>query len=406
MLVLKNRIFNKKIVAVVLLGISIISCSSSDEDPKDVVAELSELENKFDVEVIWEESVGYGVEDHFSRIKPAVAYGKVYSASRDGDLIAFDQATGDEVWAVDLSDIHDELGFFDTKKSAQLSGGVLAGMKKVFIGNENGNLYALDAETGELAWEASVKGEIINTPAIESGILVVNSASGILQAFNASSGEELWKVEQDVPALTLRGMSPPVIASGGVLVGNSTGVVSVYLLEKGQAGWSAEIGEASGNTELERVIDVDSAPLAFGDKIYAVSSRGNLAAIELRSGNILWKRQYSSYREISLNRNSIYLTTDRGHVYSVNRNEGLEQWNNLELNNRGVTGPAVFGPYIVVGDFDGYLHFIDQDSGEIVARHHVDGSGIYGTPVVVDDVLYTQSRDGDLQAIKLPEITE
>ena len=76
----------------------------------------------------------------------------------------------------------------------------------------------------------------------------------------------------------------------------------------------------------------------------------------------------------------------------------------MELTNRSVTGPAVVDNYIVVGDFEGYLHWLDQETGEIVSRHKVDGSGIHSTPTVVDDVLYSQSRDGDLQAIITPKI--
>ena len=284
-----------------------------------------------------------------------------------------------------------------------LSGGPIAGLNKIYIGSENGKIYALDAQTGELTWQASIKGEIINSPAIDSGILVVNSASGIMKAYNADNGEELWKIDQDVPALTLRGISAPVIASGGVIVGTAKGGINVYILDKGQQGWSTEIGEPTGSTELERVIDVDSAPVAFGDKVYAVSSRGNLAAIELKTGRIIWKRQYSSYRQIAIYRNTIFLTTLRGHVYAIDRVNGIERWSNLVLSNRGVTGPAVVDGYVVVGDFEGYLHWLDQETGEIVARHEVDSSGIHSTPTVVDNVLYSQSKDGDLQAIATPE---
>lgn len=392
-----------KILAVVLVSITLMSCSSKDEDPDLMVAELTELENAFDVEVLWDRSVG-GVDNYFSRIKPIVAYNKVYSASRMGDVVAFDKETGKRLWTADLSDIHDERGFWANRTSALVAGGPIAGLNKIYLGTENGDVYALDSETGELVWQAKVKGEIITAPAIDSGILVVNSASGILKAFDANTGEELWKVESDVPALTLRGISTPVIASGGVLVGSGKGELSVSMLETGQAGWITEVGEATGSTELQRVIDVDSAPIVFGDKIYAISARGNLVAIELNSGRILWKRQYSSYRQIAVFRNDIYITTTRGHLYSLNRVNGIERWRNLELKNRGVTGPAVLGGYIIVGDFEGYLHLAEQDTGKIVSRHKVDGSGVYTTPTVVGDVLYAQSRDGDLQAITIPKI--
>lgn len=396
---------NGTTLAAVLLSASLFSCSSTDEeDPETVVAELTEINAAFEVQVSWEKSVGDGVDDYFSRIKPIVAYGKVYSASRAGDVIAFDVVTGKKVWQADLSDINKERSFWDSRVSALIAGGPIAGLNKIFLGSESGKVFALDAETGELVWQADIKGEVITPPAIDSGILVVNSASGIMKAFNADTGEELWEIEQDVPALTLRGVSAPVIASGGVVIGTGKGDVSVYILEKGQPGWATEVGEATGSTELERVIDVDSAPVVFGDKIYAISARGNLAAIELKTGRIIWKRQYSSYRQIAVYRNDIYITNTRGHVYALNRLNGIERWSNLSLTNRSVTGPAVVDNYIVVGDFEGYLHWLDQDSGEIVARHEVDGSGIHSTPTVVDDVIYTQSRDGDLQAIVTPKI--
>ncbi len=400
---LKQLQHHGKIALTLLLSSLLFACSSTDEeDQSTMVAELVDINEQFEPNVIWDESVGDGVGHYYSRIKPFVAYGNVYSASREGEIVAMDVASGKEVWSLDLTEINNDRGFFEAKKSALVSGGPIAGINKVFVGTENGEVFAFNAENGELEWQGTVKGEIITAPAIDEGILVVNSASGVLQAFNASTGEVLWSIEQDVPPLTLRGISSPAIAGGGVIIGNSSGDLTVYMLETGQQGWVAPLGEASGSTELERVIDVDSQPLTFGDKIYAVSSRGNLSAVEIRGGRTLWKRQYSSYRQISIDGNIIYLTNTKGHVYAIDRINGLERWSNLSLTNRGVTGPAVVGDYIVVGDFEGYLHWMSQETGEIVARHHVDGSGIHATPTVHNDVLFSQSRDGDLQAIKTP----
>jgi len=401
---LKIKMSNRKTIAICLISFGLISCSSTDDDEDQslVVAELTEISQQFKPEELWERSVGDGVDDYFSRIKPTVAYGKVYSASRGGDVTAFELSSGKQLWSVDLSNVDNSRGFFDNKQSALLSGGPIAGMNQLFIGSENGLVYALNAETGALNWKEKVKGEVIAAPAIDSGILVVNTASGIIKAFNASSGEEVWQVEQEVPALSLRGISRPVIASGGVLVGSPNGELAVYLLDKGQQGWTVPVGEATGSTELERVIDIDSAPLIFGDKIYTISSRGNLTAVDLRTGQVLWKRQYSSYRQLSIKGNSLFVTDIKGHVYAIDRNTGIERWSQLALTNRGVTGPAVLNNYIVVGDLEGYLHWLDQNSGEIVARHQVDSSGIHATPTVSNEILYTQSRNGDLQAIKTP----
>ncbi len=384
-----------------MLVAGLSACSSTD-DEEDInkVAELTEIEQQFKAKVLWDKSVGSGVKSYFSRIKPTIAYGKLFTGSRDGDTYALDAETGEEVWSRDLSDLAGERGFFDSKVPALLNGGPVTGINKVFYGTENGEVFALDAENGEISWKGKIKGEVISAPAIDSGILVVNSGSGILKAFNAKDGEEVWSVIQDVPALTLRGNSSPVMASGGVIVGTATGELTVYILEKGQQGWTAEVGEATGSTELEGVIDVDSSPIVYGDKVYSVSSRGNLVAIELRTGRVLWKRKYSSYRQLAIDGNSIFLTDAKGHIYAIDRNNGLERWSQLSLTNRGVTGPSVDGDNIVVGDYQGYLHWLNQETGEIVARHYVDGSGIYVEPTSVDGIVYAQTRAGNIQAIK------
>jgi outer membrane protein assembly factor BamB len=399
-----SKRFNKKLLAICVLAVGISACSSTDdEDEEQRVAELTEITALFAPEVKWDASVGDGVGSYFSRIKPVVAYGKVFSASREGEAYAFDEKTGEMVWHADLSDIDNQRGFFDDKEPALISGGAVAGINKVFFGSENGVVYALEADDGKLSWQGKVKGEVIAAPALDSGKLVVNTASGVMKAFNASNGQDDWQVEQDVPALSLRGISAPVMGGGGVIVGSADGSLSVYLLEQGRQGWTVDIGEATGSTELERVIDVDSSPLVFGENIYTVSSRGNLSAVELRSGRVIWQRQYSSYRQISISGNSLFLTDVKGHVYAIDRNNGLELWSQLSFTNRGVTGPAPIGNYVVVGDFEGYLHWLDKTTGEIVARHQVNSSGIHTTPTVSNGVLYSQSRDGELKAITIPE---
>lgn len=396
-----NNLYRATVIALLASGIAACSSTEDEIDPNEPV-ELTEITEKFEPEVLWDTSVGDGAERYFSRLKPNAGYGKLFTASRDGEVRALDPNTGKEIWSTDLSDLDDSSSFFESKPSAYLSGGPSIGLNKVVIGSEDGDVFALDAETGQLSWHSKVKGEVIAAPAVDSGAVVVNTASGVIKAFNLSDGSDLWKVEQEVPALTLRGVSAPTISAGGALVGSPDGTLTVYLLENGRQGWVAEVGETSGSTELERVIDVDSSPVVYGDKVYSISSRGNLVSLDLRSGRILWERQYSSYRQISIQGNVIYLTDIQGHVYAIDRVNGVEQWSQLSLTNRKVTGPVVVGNFIVVGDFEGYLHWLDASNGNFVARHEVDSSGIYTTPFVLNDIVYVQARDGELQAIKTP----
>jgi len=380
-----------------------MACSSTeDEIDETEPVELTEIVEQFQPEVLWEKSVGDGVDDYFSRLKPIVAYDRVFAASRKGDVYAFDTNSGEQQWHIDLREENPEGGFFSSKKSALVAGGPVAGINKVFLGTENGKVYALEVADGSVSWQGDIKGEVITAPGIDAGTLVVNSSSGILKAFNATNGEELWQIEQEVPPLTLRGVSSPAVAAGGAVVGLADGTLTVYILDNGQQGWTAEVGEATGSTELERVVDIDTQPLIFGDKVYAISARGHLVAIDLRSGRVLWKRQYSSYRQLTISGNTLFLTDVKGHIYAIERNNGMEKWSQLAFTNRSVTGAAVLGNHVVVGDFEGYLHWLDIETGEVVARYEVDSSGIYSTPTVANDILYVQTRDGNLQAIKTP----
>ncbi len=393
--------FNKRLLSLVLVSAALTACSSDDdEDVENSVAELTEIVEQFKPQVVWDTSVGDGVEHYFSRLSPVVAYDHVYVADRQGYAMAFEQKTGKQVWKVDLSNLDNERGFFDDKKSARISGGAVAGYNKVFWGSENGDVFALDSKTGELKWHTTVPGEVISKPALEGNKVIINTVSGILIALDSNTGEMVWKVDQAVPALTLRGVSGVTTSAGGAFVGLATGEVSVYLLDSGQQGWTTEIGEASGSTELQRIVDVDVTPIVYGEKVYSISANGNLVATDLRTGRELWKRKYSSYRQLSVEANKIYATDIQGHVYAIDRNSGAELWSQLSLTNRGTTGPVVQNGYIVVGDFEGYLHWLDIDNGDIVARHHVDGSGLFVTPIVEDGVLYAYSRDGSFEAIQ------
>ncbi len=400
------RLLNQRLIVAMLLSTALFACSSDDEEEVITVAELTEINEQFSAEVVWNASVSDGVGHYFSRLSPVIAYDKVFVASRAGDAYALDLTTGKKIWEIDLSDIEDQRGFFDDAISARISGGAVAGYNKVIWGSENGEVFAIEADSGKLAWKADVPGEVISDPALDSNMVFVNTASGALVALDIATGEQVWKAEQTVPPLTLRGVSGVVASAGGVFVGLATGEVSVFIVESGQQGWTTEIGEASGATELQRIVDVDVTPVVFGDKLYAISTNGNLAAIELRSGREVWKRKYSSYRSLTVVGNQIFTTDSQGHVYSIDRNSGLELWSQLVFTGRGVTGAVSVGDYVVVGDFEGYLHWLSKADGSIVARHQVDSSGIYDTPVEHEGLLYVMSRDGDFEVIKTPKIIE
>ena len=383
------------LASIALCMATLVGCSSNDEE--ELV--LPEITNQFETQVIWQESVGDGVAHYFSRLQPAYYNDRVYVASRDGEVEALSLEDGDTLWHTDVRE-NSSFWPWGSEVSAKLSGGILQAYGKLFIGSEHGQMVALDRETGDVVWRKNVPGEALSRAAAGDGLIYVNLASGLLLALHPDTGEERWRYEQEVPPLTLRGSSAPTVANGGVLMGEETGKLSVLIADSGFAAWQAEVAQPKGASEFERLVDVDTEPKVSGATAYTLAYNGNLAAVDIRSGNVVWKREYSSYREFTIVGSTIYVVDSDGVIYALDKSSGIERWSQAGLRGWYITGPAVLGNYLAVGDQEGNLHWVDISSGELVSRYEFDSSGFYVEPIVADDRLIVVTRDGEVSAIK------
>jgi outer membrane protein assembly factor BamB len=404
-----KSLFRTSLIA--LAGLSLSACSLFGDDDEEIkVAPLQPVSQQVDTRIKWERSVGDGIGDYFSRLNPTVAYGKVFAADRQGLVKAFDKETGETLWQVDLHSLieinegSDDSwfgGLFASPFPARIAGGLVAQYNKLFLGTENGDVVALDTETGKLVWHAEVGNEVTSDPAVGDGMVVVHTTGGKVISLSADTGEQNWTFEYQTPTLTLRGASAPTIVSGGVILGDASGKASVLIGTSGQQAWTQTVGEPTGATELESLADIDANPVVVGGVIYMIAYNGELVALELRSGEVRWKRDYSSYENLLVDTGSIYLTDADSHVFGLDIQGGIEQWSNNELFGRALTGPKKVGNYLALGDFEGSLHILSANSGEIVGRMELGGDGIYAQPVSDGNTLYVQTRDGDLYAIEV-----
>jgi outer membrane protein assembly factor BamB len=413
----KVKIVKQSFLFILLISsVLLSSCTTiSDlfyEEEELEIRRLKPIEAQFTPTEIWSENLGAGIGKFYSKLRPAVAYDKVFAANRQGQVNAYDQATGKKIWSKNFATYDNEgltssiSNLFSNGLSAKIAGGISVAYETVFFGTENGEVVALDANTGEQKWSTTVKGEVLASPAIDAGIVLINTGSGFIFALNADTGEEVWSSESDVPPLSLRGVSSPAAVNGGAIIGTATGKLIVNILETGQTAWEQVISAATGVTELERIVDIDSEPLVAAGNVYVISYAGSLAAVELRTGRVIWKREYKSFRRLSLSGSTLYLVDVNSNVYGLDSRNGVELWSQGALKGRLLTGVTPVGNYLVAGDKYGFLHWFDQTDGEIVARLEVgdddEDEGIYHSPVVDGDILYTQTRDGKLVAIKTP----
>lgn len=389
----------RKLLVPGLISLTLLSGCSLFSGEEDVVkmSPLPTVENQFEPEKSWSTSVGSGIGDFYSNLHPAWQDGNIYAADRRGTVKAVNADDGKEVWSVDLSE---KTNFYSSNLPALLSGGVTVDGAHVYVGSEKAQVYALNTSDGSIAWQSKAAGEVLSRPVVSDGLVLVHTSNGQLQALDESDGAVKWTVNLDMPALSLRGESAPAVAFGAAIVGGDNGRVSAVLMKQGQLIWQQRISQATGATEIDRLSDVDTTPVIVNGVVYALAYNGNLTALDLRSGQVMWKRELGSVNDFIVDANRIFLVDQNDRVVALNADGGVTLWTQSDLLHRNLTSPVLYNGYLVVGDSEGYMHWINADDGRFVAQQKVDSSGFQTEPVVASDKLLIQAKDGTLYAIK------
>jgi outer membrane protein assembly factor BamB len=372
-------------IIIVLMCLFLFSCSNDEIDLYEPNP-LIDINNQFEVKTIWTLNVGDGVDDRPLRLTPVYAYEHIYVADTSGTITAIHPKKGTILW----------------KKEFKLSiaGGPAVGDDLLAVGTNQGELLVLEASTGKEKWRAQVSSEIISSPAIGEGYVVVRTVDGRIYAFDAKTGQEKWFYDETLPSLTLRGTSAPLIINGGVFSGFSNGKLAVFFLKNGQPAWEKRIAIPVGHSEIQRLVDVDLKPLVNGQTLFIGSFNGNLVSLNAMSGEMNWQRELSMFQEMAMHQSQLLVTHENSHFSSLDTKSGGNLWTQKDLYRRQLTTPSVYKKWAIVGDFEGYLHWITLKDGQIVSREKIDSSGISATPLVIDDTIILLSRDGTLIALK------
>lgn len=350
-------------------------------------AELKPIVQPIPVEKLWDADVGAGTGGAFVRLVPVVHLGRLYAASHDGVVMALEADTGKRVWEVDTD--------------LSISAGVGVSDDVVLIGTDQGQVLALGIDTGEEAWRAQLSSEILAIPQAAEGVVVVRSVDGRFTGLDINSGDQRWVHTHTVPALTLRGTAAPLLGQGVAITGLDTGKLLVLSLQDGAPVWEKRIAPPQGRTELERLVDIDAEPRVVDNVLYIITYQGNITAIDLRNGNTVWSRDFSSYSGLDADTSQVYLVDDSDTIWALDRHSGGTLWKQDALKGRLLSTPVAVGEYVVVGDFEGYLHWLDTTDGRLVGRVRTDKKGIASAPVVRDDLLYVLGKGGTLSAFQM-----
>ena len=372
------------VAALILPGCSWIR-SWGDEEANEP-APLVDFESTVKVGKVWSTQIGDGMGKRGLSMGPVFSSGTIFAADYEGRLTSVNADNGSKNW--------------ELKTEQPFSGGPGVDESKLYMGTIDGRVVAFDRNSGSEMWNAQVSSEVLVPPASLDGIVVVRCIDGRVFGLDVDSGARIWIYDHSVPLLTMRGNTNLLVRAGWVYVGYDDGSVVTLRLEDGTLVWTQTIVSPEGRTELERLADIGQQMVIIASDLIVSSYKNRVASLAADSGRLLWFKDISSATGIQVDRTNLAVSESTGDLWMLDRRNGATLWKQDKLARRGLTRPAFYGDFVVVGDKEGYLHWIDSDSGNFVARVRAGKKGFAAAPLAVGTSLYVMTTKGNLIAYR------
>lgn len=367
--------------ALAILSIALIGCSSNKvkevkvkPNPLPKVAQASSLVQVFSTNVSSSSS-----EDAL-RLRLDSDNGVVFALDPKGNVLAYKGKQ--RLWETKVT-------------KAGLTSGVEAADGLVIVGNQKGQVFALDQATGAIKWTAQLSGAVISSALVQSGRVIVVANDGTAYALEAETGQVAWTYKLPNASFSLRGQATPVsLDPRTVLIGTSTGYIFAIDSVAGVPRLQRRVAVSEGRSDIQRLIDVDSEPVVSGQYVVTTSFQGQVTVLDLATQRVLWSENSSSLNRPEVTDGRVIVSQADGQVIAYDLITGTQIWKNEQLLNRNLSNAVLLGSNLVVGDLDGYLHQIDPNTGTTLGR--VKTGGEVRTLRVVDNQLYVSTRKGAL----------
>ncbi|WP_338044423.1 outer membrane protein assembly factor BamB [Pandoraea terrae] len=362
------------LAAVTLLG----GCGLFSSKPAHEPTPLTEIKQGLTVRQMWTASVGKSGSYDFAPIAVGEA---VFAAGANGGIVRLDANTGATTWAA--------------KADTDITAGPGSDGETTAVANAKGDILAFDHD-GKQTWKANAGSEVLATPLVGRGLVIVRAVNNRVTAFDSTTGAVKWTYTQPAAALTLRtGTGMIFVGDRAMVTGFPGGKLVALDLQTGNPLWITPLSYPKGVTEVERVNDVTGSPVLFGRQICSATFQGRVGCVDAVTGNGLWAREFSSPNGVSQDERLVSSVNSEGQVFAFASTDGSTLWQNDKLKYRTLGAPLALGRVVVVGDMQGYVHFLSRDNGEFVARAKANGA-ISAQPVLAGQTLVIQTRDGNL----------
>lgn len=348
----------------------------------------------------WRADIGSGGEARLTGA-PIVVGGRVYTLDADASLVAFDARTGSAVWRRSLAPAGEpgRQGF---------GGGLASDGTAVYATTGFGEILAVDAASGEIAWRHRTGAPFRAAPAVSGGVVLAVTRDNRAVALATRTGEPLWRIDGMSSAAGLLGGASPAISGDLAVIPFASGEVMGIQLSTGRRVWSAVLGGARRGLARSAIADVTGDPVIAGRAVVAANQSGRTVAVDGQTGNRGWTRSIGAVGPIWAAGTSLYMVTDDSALVRLSLEDGETIWR-TELpafadpeDRRGpiaYSGPVLAGGRLLVTDSRGTMLSFDPATGEPGATLRLADGSTSGA-VVAGNTIYVLSQNGALQAFR------
>jgi len=349
----------------------------------------------------WDSSAGKGANKEDRLIgSPIVAGGSVFVMDAETQVTAFDAASGKRLWRSELTPEDEEDG--------HISGGLAYDEGRVFAATGFAQMIAMDAKTGAVIWRKRISGPMRSAPTVRGGRLFVITIDNKLVAMNAANGNVLWTHSGITEAANVLGGGSPAVDSGVVVAPYSSGELVALKVETGRVLWSDSLSTARRTDQISTLAHIRGRPVIDRGRVIAMSNAGVMVAIDLRSGRRIWDKEIGGLENPWVAGNYIFALTNESEIVALSRNDGAIHWvrplprfENEEKRKDPViwTGPVLASDRLLVAGSHGEIWAVSPYTGDILGFVELSG-GISVPPVIAGGSVYFLSDAADLVAYR------
>ena len=361
-------------IACVLIGL-LAACAADKPKP----TPLETYEPKTAGRLVWQGQVGH---IGFALV-PAVQGGVFYLASGDGEVQALQAETGAVLW------------------SARVGGAVSAGVgsdgRFTSVVTRDNEVVTFDS--GREAWRKRVPSSVVTPPLVAGERVFVMAVDRSVHAFDAIDGRRLWTMQRPGDALTLAQASVLGAYRNTLLVGQGARLAGVDPL-RGVVQWEVPMASPRGSNEVERLADLVGPPVRAGERLCMRAFQSAVACADVARGAVLWSRNVGGANAVAGDIERIFGADASDRITAWRAANGDVVWSSEKLLYRGLSGGVAMGALVVFGDSEGFVHFLSAATGEQQLRLPTDGKPVVGTPVLAGNTMLVTTQGGGLFAFR------